>query len=512
MKLTRWQLAMALGISIWSTSAQAQQTTTQQSVTQAVPQPAATGPTQPVRNANLIAADFGLATVSDAEPTDEAPAEAATLGSAEAAPGAACTTTPDCTSPGCTSDGCTSEPCDCALDCPEPCEPWRLFSHCNDNCHGINFRGWVNGGIMGNADSPPSRFNGPVTFYDRNGEGQLSQLYLIAEKALDTACGPAWGFRIDAMYGTDARFNLSRGLSAEDDFTGKWNSSRFYGFDIPQAYAEVGVDDWSVKIGHFYTIIGYEVVTAPDNFFMTHAYTMQYGEPFTHTGFLVTKKVNDQLSLMAGMHNGWDNFEQVYGGEYSFLGGATFTASDGNSQLAYAASVGEEEVSAGAFAPTETRFVQSLVYSRTLTDRLSYVIQSDYGHQQNAGGSGASAEWYGVNQYLFYKINCCWTAGVRAEWFRDDDGYRVAPAGDYARLGPDVNNNPASVGGFEGNFYEVAVGLNYKPESNPNLIIRPEVRYDKFDGNAVNAAGTRPYDDGNSDHQFLYGIDLIYLY
>jgi hypothetical protein len=393
MKLTRWQLAVALGISIWSAPAEAQQSVVRASY------PA----TPSVRRAELAASDFGLASISDSEapaPAEAKSAPAPASASASAPATASCTdagstgctsaagcTTPGCTSSGCTSSGCTSSGSDCcAMECPEAEEPWRLFGHCNENCHNISFRGWVNGGIMGNSDSPDSRFNGPVTFYDRSGEGQLSQLYFLAEKTLDTACGPDWGFRIDALYGTDYRFNLSRGLSAYDNFTAKWDSSRFYGFDIPQAYVELGVDDWSVKIGHFYTIIGYEVVTAPDNFFMTHAYTMQYGEPFTHTGVLVTRKVNDQLSLMAGVTNGWDNFDQQYGGEYSFLGGVTFTASDNNSKLAYAVSAGEEETTFGTSGPTESRFIQSVVYSRTLTDRLNYVFQSDYGNQQNANG------------------------------------------------------------------------------------------------------------------------------
>ncbi len=223
------------------------------------------------------------------------------------------------------------------------------------------------------------------------------------------------------MYGTDYRFNISRGLTAEDNFTASAASSRFYGLDIPQAYVELGNSDRSIKFGHFYTIIGYEVVTAPDNFFMTHAYTMQYGEPFTHTGALGTVKVNDQLSLMGGVTAGWDNFEDVYN-ELSLIGGATMTASDGNSKLAYAFTIGEEEVTFGTVSPTDTRFIQSIVYSRTLTDRLSYVFQTDLGNQENALNSGASAEWYGVNQYLFYKVNCCWTAAARFEWFRDDDG------------------------------------------------------------------------------------------
>jgi len=375
--------------------------------------------------------------------------------------------------------------------------------------HDLTVKGWVAGGITGNADNPASRFNGPVTFNDRDGEAQLNQLYLIFEKAIDTGgCGWDLGGRVDLLYGTDYRFTLARGLDAEDDFTAKWNSGRFYGLAMPQAYAEVGYNDLSVKIGHFYTIIGYEVVTAPDNFFYSHAYTMQYGEPFTHTGVLGTYKANDQLSLLGGFTFGWDNFDNVYD-EVSFIGGATFTSSDGNSKLAYALTVGEEEQTFATVEPTDTRFIQSLVYSRTLTDRLSMVLQSDYGQQDNALGSGEDAQWYGINSYLFHKINCCWTQGVRAEWFRDDDGFRVAPAGDYPGQG--FSNNPASFGGFEGNFYEVAYGLNYKPQSNSNFTFRPEVRYDWYDGRD-NALGNQPFDDGASDDQFTYGFDVIYLY
>ena len=40
--------------------------------------------------------------------------------------------------------------------------------------------------------------------------------------------------------------------------------------------------------------------------------------------------------------------------------------------------------------------------------------------------------------------------------------------------------NVAGVGGFEGNFYALTAGLNYKP--NANLTFRPELRYDWFDG------------------------------
>jgi hypothetical protein len=405
--------------------------------------------------------------------------------------------------------GCRHESsCDdaCRLVC-ETEEPWRLFGCCG--ClkeHQLNVRGWLSGGITANFNEPGSRFNGPVTFNDRD-EAQFNQGYLILEKPLDTErYGWDLGGRVDLLYGSDYRFTLARGLDAEDDFTASWNSSRFYGVAMPQAYAEVGADKLALKVGHFYTIVGYEVVTAPDNYFYSHAYTMQYGEPFTHTGALVTWTPNDQLTVMGGATYGWDNFEDVYD-DVSILAGVTFAASDGNSKLALATHIGDEEQTFGTVTPNDERWIYSMVYTRVLTDRLSWVIQHDNGRQANALGSGQTAEWYGLNQYLFYKIDCCWTFGARLEWFRDDDGFRVAPAGDYPALA--ASNNPASAGGFEGDFWALTAGFNYKPTT--NLTIRPELRYDWYEGRA-NALGNDPFDDGGRDDQTLAAFDVIYQY
>ena len=111
---------------------------------------------------------------------------------------------------------------------------------------------------------------------------------------------------------------------------------------------------------------------------------------------------------------------------------------------------------------------------------------------------GANAEWYGLNQYLFYEINCCWKAGIRYEWFRDDDGARVVPT-------DPVNPNR---GPFVGNFQAVTIGANWTP--NDNLTVRPEVRWDWFGATAPGL--TRPFDDGAKNSQFTIGIDAIYLW
>lgn len=66
---------------------------------------------------------------------------------------------------------------------------------------------------------------------------------------------------------------------------------------MPQAYAEVGNQTFSVKVGHFYTIIGYEGVPSINNFFYSKSYAYQFAGPFTHWGGLATWHVNDRVTL-----------------------------------------------------------------------------------------------------------------------------------------------------------------------------------------------------------------------
>ena len=61
---------------------------------------------------------------------------------------------------------------------------------------------------------------------------------------------------------------------------------------------------------------------------------------------------------------------------------------------------------------------------------------------------------------------------------------------------------------FAGDFFATSVGLNYRGPG--NLIVRSEIRYDWYDGEAnAGAGGTRPFDDGSLNDQLTGGIDLI---
>jgi hypothetical protein len=94
------------------------------------------------------------------------------------------------------------------------------------------------------------------------------------------------------MYGIDANNTQAFGNNpGRWDFSGQFQHGE-YGWALPQLYLEVAYYDLSVKAGHFYTFIGYEVVPAPDNFFYSHAFTMNNSEPFTHTGALANLRLD----------------------------------------------------------------------------------------------------------------------------------------------------------------------------------------------------------------------------
>ncbi len=351
---------------------------------------------------------------------------------------------------------------------------------------GLEFGGWVDGGVTYASHSNPSGNNGAIPFgADRVNEFQLNQAYLFLEKAVD-ASGSSWdiGGRVDFLFGTDAPSTQATGWDNQILRSGTGvpaNIRDFNQYDVafPQAYVEIFAplgNGLTVKAGHFYTIIGYEVVTSPDNFFYSHAYTMNYGEPFTHSGVLATYTVNDNWSVTGGAVTGWDNFRQD-GGDWSFLGGVNWGSDDGRSALAVSLITGEN----GNDSVGQNTTMYSIVFSHDFTDKLHYVFQHDFGVQEDGNGIGDDADWYGINQYLTYDINEKVAAGLRAEWFSDRGG---------------------RINTFGANYYAISAGVNYSPVS--WLKFRPEVRYDWAD---TNGAGTAF--GGNKNEQVQVAADFI---
>jgi len=387
---------------------------------------------------------------------------------------------------------------------------------------GLKVGGWGNAGITYNAASPKNNFNGPVTFGDRSGEFQLNQLNLFIQRAVATE-GSSWDFggRFDVMFGTDSIFTQAYGVPAFDVNTGApinrnhWdldllgaNNNRFYDIALPQAYLETYVpvgNGLNVKAGHFYTPIGYETVPAPDNFFYTHAYTMQYGEPFTHTGVMGNYAVDGNWSVMGGVTTGsatggWDGGWDKQLGNWGGLAGTTWTSNDKNTSANISGTYGStSEHSDKAWG------LYSIVLKHNITDKTHLVLQHDHGYANGVlvADGHRDAEWYGVNTHLTYDIHEKVTAGIRGEWFRDQQGFRVCSPGRVAAATNGGGSSYAAGGNFTStcsaaSYYQVTAGVTWKPTTWLNL--RPNVRYDWADG-------ARPFGNNKQD-QFLFSTDF----
>jgi Putative beta-barrel porin-2, OmpL-like. bbp2 len=391
----------------------------------------------------------------------------------------------------------------CDSSCEEPAaEACKLFDCCFLKRYGLEVAGWTAQGFTWNPDRPSDNFNGPVTWSDRANEYQLNQQWLYMQRATNTD-GSGWdlGGRVDMLYGTDFRFTTAAGL--EDN----WNNRAFYGLAMPQLFAEVAYNDLKVKMGHFLSPVGYFAVPTTANFFNTLPYTFQYGEPFTHTGMLATYNATDNFVIGSGLTRGWDNFDNSGNPHLGYLGTATWTGAKGNS-LALVIVWSNEPNQNLDFT---SRYLHTLVYSTPLTENLTYVGQSDFGTQTNALVNGKSAQWYGLNQYLLLKRSNSMTWGLGFEWFRDEDGFRVGQLlpsiGSPNARGVTYNNNNLA-GGFAGNFYQITLGPQWRPGGNANLMIRPNMRWDWYQGKH-NATGQLPYDNGTDHNQWIWGTDVV---
>lgn len=371
---------------------------------------------------------------------------------------------------------------------------------------GVKIGGWLNAGVTYNATDPADNFNGPITFADRSSELQLNQVNLFIQRAVATE-GDSWDFggRVDVMYGSDAIFTQAYGVPGSELGTGQtldrgsWDlklvNDRFYNLAIPQAYAEMYVpvgNGLNVKIGHFYTPIGYETVPAPDNLFYTHAYTMQFGEPFTHTGIMGNYAIDGNWSVMGGAvtgsaTGGWDGSWDQQLGNWAGLMGATWTSDSKATSLNISGTYGgRSEISSDAWA------MYSVVLKHNITDKMHLMLQHDHGFADGiktlySGAGVEDAEWYGVNSHLSYDVLDNLVAGIRAEWFRDQNGARVGY--------PARTTYP----GIASSYYAVTAGVTWKPVKWLN--VRPNVRYDWADG-------SKPFDAGTNDDQFLFSTDM----
>jgi hypothetical protein len=304
---------------------------------------------------------------------------------------------------------------------------------------------------------------------------------------------------------------------------------------LPQFYAEAGSEELSLLVGHFYTPLGYEVVPAVGNFFSSRNYTFEYGTPTTHTGILGTWVAAEGVSVTAGIMNGWDNFSDgmpaVANPDYpgansnlAFVGETLLESGDGESELGFAITTGNEytprvDDAGRPQRPTVGNLTMYTLYLVTqLSDRLTWVVEHSNAWQfhadtvfANQGQLPGLAQWYGITHYAYVELHERLAAGMRVEWFRDNNGSRV-----FYPIRNAVTNSEPVAGGFAGNFWSITWGLHWLARR--NWTVRPELRYDWFTPDAY-GSGALPFGDvttlpnglvtGDAYGQLYGGCDIV---
>ncbi|MGA9826582.1 MAG: outer membrane beta-barrel protein [Methylocystis sp.] len=421
----------------------------------------------------------------------------------------------------------------------------------------VTITGYLEGSETGNFANPYNGLNWGRLFDDRADGPMFNQGILTVQRPLDPkATDYDFGFKVQGMVGEDARYTHFLG---ELDYS---INSRTQ-LDVVEAhllahlpwvtqFSQGGID---VKLGQWVTLLGAEVISAPDNPFFSHSYIFNFGIPLKDTGLMTITHVNSTLDIYAGITSGV-NTSLGWPGDNNaapaFEGGIGLNLLDGSLTVLATTHIGPENPKqldplgvgwpntpqlCGCGPSSTLRFLNDATITWKATDSLTFITDLNYAHDDGwdtapvIGGSnvalnalginsalipqrGQGVSAYGVAQYVTYKINDMFKIGGRFEVFRDNNNFFVAGFPGYNDFLNAEHGyfNPSVIAAGPQNagttYMSFTVGTTITPElpKNPyvaNIILRPEVRWDTTLNN------TTPFAGGTKKSQVTFGFDAI---
>lgn len=388
--------------------------------------------------------------------------------------------------------------------------------------NGIHLSAQLDAGVTGNTASPKQ--NVGQLFTDKPNTVLLNQILLTANKPLDPkATDFDWGFKLQGLYGSDARYThflgeFDRALPNDRNQLDLVEANVL--LHLPVAF-EGGID---IKAGQYSTPLGFETIDPSTNPFYSHSYIFNFGLPFKHTGVLTTSHVSSLLDVYLGIDTGVNTSFGPLGennSAVSFLGGVNLTMMDGNLVILALTHIGPENASRalavlppkGYNADGYYRYLSDVVITYKATPALTLVTELNWIRDDFAGfytsGKASSANAFGVAQYAAYTVSDTLTLNGRAELYRDDNNFFVAGFGannsfDQAQKG---FGTPITGALHATTYGAITLGVTYKPADMPapisGLLIRPEVRYDRDLGN------TKAYNSNKDNGSFTIASDVV---
>jgi hypothetical protein len=319
---------------------------------------------------------------------------------------------------------------------------------------------------------------------------QVNQLIIGGGRTIDPRRGWDFGVHFDFAFGTDAILLQSAGLEFAAGHNskrtgtyagaGSWGSGDYYS-SLGQIYFEAGNKNFNLKVGKFLTPFGSNSPVAPYRFF----YTLPSASglyPATQSGLLATWTVNKKLSIFGGWTNGIDTEDALLRGTTfdssnngGFIGGFNYQLSD-QINLKYATIIGSDERT--HLGIDNDYFMQSFVVSINLDERWDYKFEWTLNNININNRNGGA---YGINQELTYKYSNKLTLGSRVEFTHY------------------IGRMPTGLLLEDEGHVNISFGANWMITK--SLMIKPEIRYDKFE--------TDVFDNQQRNHQISGGLSFI---
>ncbi len=194
-------------------------------------------------------------------------------------------------------------------------------------------------------------------------------------------------------------------------------------FDVTQAFMQYATGPLTVIAGKYATMHGTEVIASTGN--TNFSRSILFGAvPFTHTGVRATWALNDKVSLMGGVNNGWDQVTDQNKGKTLELG-ATLNPIKPLT-ISVSGMSGKEPTTA---TTDGTRTSLNAVASYTIIDPLSVGLEVLSVSQDNVGGVGTKQKYNGVAGYVTYMFMPKLRGAARLESFDDKNGLHFAAVG-----------------------------------------------------------------------------------
>ena len=348
----------------------------------------------------------------------------------------------------------------------------------------------------GTDQTPAGGPNLPGYSFAKNDGFSLNAVDIAIDKPEDDSPWAA-GYHVEWMVGPDAVVTTPAGAN-----TG-----------IRQAYLTLRTPvgnglDW--KVGVWDTIVGYESNSDPlnPNYTRSYGYTM---EPTTHTGVLATYKINDMLTVQAGMADGSNvaggpgglngvstiESQKAYMGDIQFTApdsagwakGATMTVAIINSDGTGAANPGSTSLYAGMTLPTPV----SILKIGSCFDYLDI-------HNGHILGNSSDDSVWNIAFYGSVQATDKLSFNLRAEYLSTAD-LSIA----------DANAILGGVAGVYGKNTAEELTATVQYNLWANVISRAEIRWDHTEHNngvGANPAAGVPF----RNNDFLLALNLIYQF